>query len=448
MADVVETTKKTTKPDNGNGVQAAAQTPPEQARRKGPLFKVILAAILIAAIVLGVRYVVHAMAYESTDDAYIEGHIVQVSPRVMGHVLKVLVNDNQVVKAGDPLVELDPADFQARLDQAKAAADAARLGLDMMKVTAPAGTDQARAAVDATRSGLKASEAKVQAARVKGDQAAAQVEAAQALIEQSKAQVEAAEAQSAQAQADLQRYEQISNTGGVTKQELDKARTGATVAESTLNAARKGVVAAEAQLAVARASQAAAAAGLLQEQAGLAAAQSAIEQAEGKYTETNVAGDRVRFSQAQWEQAAAAAAQADLQLKYTRIVAPMDGRVTKKSVEPGEWVQVGQALLAIVPDDVWVVANYKETQLNDMRAGQPAEIYVDTYPGHVFRGHVDSIQSGTGAKFSLLPPENATGNFVKVVQRVPVKIVLDEQPGEQYPLGPGMSVVAEVRTAR
>jgi membrane fusion protein (multidrug efflux system) len=119
--------------------------------------------------------------------------------------------------------------------------------------------------------------------------------------------------------------------------------------------------------------------------------------------------------------------------------------VTRKSVEPGEWVQVGQALLAIVPQDVWVVANYKETQLTHMRVGQPVELYVDAYPGHAFKGHVDSIQSGTGAKFSLLPPENATGNFVKVVQRVPVKIVLDEQPGEQFYLGPGMSVIAEVK---
>ena len=434
------------KSDNGNGPATATRALPEQTGGKKPLLKVILAVVLIGAAVFGVRYVLHAMAYESTDDAYIEGHIVQVSPRVMGHVRKVLVNDNYMVKAGDPLVELDPADFQARLDQANAAAEAAGLGLDMMKVTAPAGTEQARAGVESAKSGLTASEAKVQSAKVKGDQAAAQVNAAQALIDQARAQVEAAEAQSAQAQADLRRYEQIASTGGVTKQDLDKAKTAATVAESNLNASRKGVIAAEAQLAVAQASQAVAEAGLRQEEAGAAASQAAIEQAQGKFNETNVATDRIRLAQAQYDQAAAAARQADLQLKYTKIVAPVDGRVTKKSVEPGEWVQVGQALLAIVPDDVWVVANYKETQLTDMRVGQPADIYVDTYPGHVFKGRVDSIQSGTGAKFSLLPPENATGNFVKVVQRVPVKIVLDRQPGEQYQLGPGMSVVAEVRT--
>jgi membrane fusion protein (multidrug efflux system) len=423
------------------------QTPPDQASRRKPLIRVVLAAALIIGAIFGIRYWLHARAFESTDDAFIEGHIVQVSPRVMGHVLSVHVSDNQVVKAGEPLVDLDSADFQARLDQARATADAARVSLDMAKVTAPAGTDQARAGVEAAQASVRSAEAKVQSARVKVDQAAAQISAARALVEQAQAQVAAAEAQRAQAQADLERYTQIAQTGGVTKQDLDRARTATTVAESSLDAARKGVVAAEAELAVARASESAAQASLLQEQAGVQSAQAALTQAEAKFSEANVAEDRVRLAQAQYEQAAAAAQQAQLQLQYTRILAPMDGRVTKKSVESGEWVQVGQPLMALVPDRVWVVANYKETQLTDMRVGQPAEIHVDAYPDQVFKGHVESIQSGTGARFSLLPPENATGNYVKVVQRVPVKIVLDEQPAEQFHLGPGMSVIAEVRTA-
>lgn len=447
MAEVIETKKITTAPADGQRATASPEAPHEPSSRRTLLIKVILLAVVIIGATFGVRYWLHARAWESTDDAFVEGHIVQVSPRVMGHVLKVHVTDNQVVKAGDPLVDLDPADFQARFDQARAAADAARVSLEVAKVTAPAGAEQARAGVEAAQASVRAAEAKVESAEVKVNQAAAQVKAAQALVEQARAQVAAAEAQLAQAQADLERYTQLAQTGGLTRQDLDKARTATTVAESGLDAARKGVVAAEAQLEVARATESAARAGLLQEQAGLQSARAALTQAQAKFNEANVAEQRIRLAQAQYEQAAAAAEQAELQLQYTRIVAPVDGRVTKKSVEPGEWVQVGQPLMALVPDRVWVVANFKETQLTDMRVGQTARVHVDAYPDQVFAGRVDSIQAGTGARFSLLPPENATGNFVKVVQRVPVKIVLDEQPAEQFHLGPGMSVIAEVRTA-
>jgi membrane fusion protein (multidrug efflux system) len=446
ITDVVQESDKTgSRSADGENAAVVGKQRPKRADKRKPLLKVAVAAALLGAAALGARYLLHAMAYESTDDAFIEGRIVQVSPRVMGHVLKVYVNDNQRVERGDPLVELDPADFQARLEQAKAAAEAARVNLTMTKVTAPAGTDRAQAAVDAARANVQAAQARVQSATVRLDQAKAQVSAAQALIEQAKAQVASAEAQASQAQNDLERYQQIAATGGVTKQELDKARTAATVAEAALNAARKGVIAAEAQLAAAIASEAAAQAYVWQEQAGVDSANAALAQAQAQFTEANTAAERIHLSQAQYDQAAAAVEQAELQLKYTTIHAPMAGRVTRKSVEPGEWVQVGQALLAIVPQDVWVVANYKETQLTHMRVGQPAELYVDAYPGHVFKGHVDSIQAGTGAKVSLLPPENATGNFVKVVQRVPVKIVLDEQPGDRFHLGPGMSVIAEVK---
>ena len=189
----------------------------------------------------------------------------------------------------------------------------------------------------------------------------------------------------------------------------------------------------------------AAADALKQAESQHAEAQARVGEAEAKLVSAQGAPQQIAISRAQSDQARAAATQAELNLSYTTIQAPEAGRVTRKSVEPGGYAQVGQALMAIVPDRVWIIANFKETQLTYMRPGQLAEIHIDAYPGHTFKGHVDSVQAGTGSRFSLLPPENATGNYVKVVQRVPVKIVLDEQPSAEYPLGPGMSVVPDVK---
>jgi len=265
-----------------------------------------------AAAVLGLgAYFLFAAPSASTDDAAIEAHVVPVSAKVAGHVARVLTDDNQQVKAGDLLAELDPRDFQTRLDQAKG--------------------------------------------KVASDRAV-----------------------SAKTEADFKRAQALFARDEASKQELEH------------------------------------------------------EQA---------AAEAARADQAQSE---AALRQAELDLSYTKITAPESGRVTRKAVEPGAYVSIGQAMLALVPDDVWVVANFKETQLTHMRAGQPAEIRVDAYPDQRLRGHVDSIQAGTGARFSLLPAENATGNFVKIVQRVPVKIVLDDKPGAGRTLAPGMSVEATV----
>ncbi len=444
MADVLaEQEKDKAKPVDGEGTALPQQ--PEKNGRKKLFARVILAAALIVGVGIGIHYLLHALAYESTDDAFVEGHIVQVSPRVMGHVLKVYVDDNQQVKKGDLLVELDPADYQARLSEAKAAAQAAQITVGLTDVTATAGVQQAQAAIDAAKANVQIQDTRIESARVSLQQAGAQVEAAAAALEQTRAQADVAAAQTEQAKLDVNRYEQIARTGGVTQQDLDKARTVLRVAESRLGAAQKGIIASQAQVTAAKAAQAVAAEALHREQTAAAASQASLIQAEGKYNEINVVNQRVDQSKANYARLQAAAQLAQLQLDYTKIYATQSGRVTKKSVEPGEFVQVGQPLMAVVPEHVWVVANYKETQLTHMKVGQPTDIYVDAYPGHTFKGHVDSIQSGTGAKFSLLPPENATGNYVKVVQRVPVKIVLDEQPSQQFHLGPGMSVIAEVR---
>ncbi len=280
--------------------------------RVRPLILGLAAAALAAVTIAGTYYYSYANSHESTDDAFIAGHVVAVSPKVASYVARVHIDDNQRVKAGDLLVELDPRDFEAKLAQARA-------------------------------------------------------------------NLAAAEAEAIRAHADVRRYEQLFQDKGVSQQDRDNA----------------------------------------------------------------VAKDRT--AAAQTTQLEAAERQAELNISYTKIIAPEAGRITRKSVEPGDYVQIGQALFSIVPERVWVVANFKETQLAHMQPGQPVEIKVDAYPDKTFKGHVDSIQAGSGAAFSLLPPENATGNYVKVVQRVPVKILIDDPPDPAHVLGPGMSVVPTVK---
>ena len=264
-------------------------------------------------LLIGVLWFLHqSLCYVSTDDAFIEGHVVPISPKVSAHVTKVLVDDNQEVKAGDLLVELDPNDFRVK---------------DQME----------------------------------------------------KAELQGAEAEAETAHTDAGRYKKLNSQDEVSKQQLDMAMLRTQVAD-----------------------------------AKVASAKAHVEQA-------------------------------DLNVSYTKIYAPIDGHVTKKSVEIGQLVPVGQPILAIVSKGKWVIANFKETQLTRMRSGQEVKIKIDTYAHKTFKGHVDSIQRGTGARFSLLPPENATGNYVKVVQRVPVKIVFDETPDKKYPLALGMSAVPEVK---
>ena len=280
---------------------------------KNPVHRKILkwSIIGLAGIYL-IGMIYHGFCYVSTDDAFVEGHVIPISPKVSSHVSKVLVGDNQRVKEGEKLVELDPNDFEVRHQVAKA-------------------------------------------------------------------DLEAAQAEAKQAKRDLERYTNLSKNNEVSKQQLDQVELRARTADARVSAA------------------------------------------------------------------AARLRQAELDVSYTKILAPVSGYVTKKAVEEGAFVQIGQALMAIVPDEKWVVANFKETQLTHMRAGQKVKIKIDTYSGKTFKGHVDSIQRGTGSRFSLFPAENATGNFVKVVQRVPVKIVFDEQPDGKKPLGVGMSVVPEVK---
>ena len=415
--------------------------------------------VLLIALIGGIRYWLYARSHESTDDAFIDGHIIQVSPKVSGYVAKIYVSDNQQVKAGDLLLELDARDYEVRLQQAQAALQAgqakeneARTNVALTRASSNADVQQAAATVRRSRVDVEASRAAAASSQGRANEAASAIATAQANVEQARSQVLAAEAEATRANNDVARYQQLLAKDEISRQQLDQAVAVAKTATAQLDVARQKVDAAMAQVSEARSAQVAAAQTARQTQTQIGGEQASVSEALGRLAEANTAPQKVAVSEAQsttasatTEQLRAAVQQAELELSYTKIYAPDDGRVTRKSVEEGALVQVGQPLLAIVPGDVWVTANFKEGQIGRIAPGQPVEITVDAYSDKTFKGHVDSIQAGTGSKFSLIPPENATGNYVKVVQRVPVKIVFDEPPDPKRMLAPGMSVVPEVK---
>jgi len=434
----------------------------EPARR--PFYKrrgviIIAAVVLLLGAIFGIRYWLYARSHETTDDAFIDGHIIQISPKVSGYVAKIYVADNQQVKEGDLIAELDARDYEVRLQQAKAALNAglakeneAKTNVSLTRATSSATVRQAQAAVQRSRSEVQSQRAGAASSSSRATEAASAISTAQANLAQTQAQVTAAQSDVTRANADVERYRALYAKDEISKQQLDQAVNVANTAAAQLEAARQRVVAAEARVNEARAAQAAASQTAQQAQTQITGAQAGVNEALGKLAEANAAPQQVAVSQAQAETAGATTeqlraqvTQAELELSYTKIYAPESGRVTRKSVEEGALVQIGQPLLAIVGGDVWVTANFKESQIGMMTPGQAVEISVDAYPDKVFKAHVDSIQAGTGARFSLIPPENATGNYVKVVQRVPVKIVFDESPDPRHMLAPGMSVVPEVR---
>ena len=436
----------------------------EEKPRRRPLYRrpaFLIAAVIFLLIgaVIALKYWLYARSHETTDDAFIDAHVTPISPKVAGYVAKVHVKANQQVKKGDLLLEIDPRDYQAKLDQAKAALAAgearlkeAQTGVELTRANSRAGVQQASGTVQQARAGVEASRAQAAAERTRVTQAGAGVSAAQANLRQAQAQVDAAQAELVRAQADVTRYQELYGKDEVSRQRLDQAIAAARMAEAQVAAARQRVAAAAAQVNESQAAQRTAAETARRAEAQIGAARAQVSEAQGRLAAANTAPQQIASSEAQaqtagasLEQLRAAVAQAELELSYTKLSAPDDGRVTNKSVEEGALVQSGQPLMAIVPGDVWVTANFKENQIGNVRPGQPADITVDAYPDKTFKGHVDSIQAGTGARFSLLPPENATGNFVKVVQRVPVKIVFDEPPDPQHMLAPGMSVEPEVQ---
>jgi membrane fusion protein (multidrug efflux system) len=432
---------------------------------KGPrrrILKLAAAGLVLVALVAGIFFYLHAISHESTDDAFIDGSILSISPRVSGHVARVFVADNQKVAAGDLLVEIDARDFEARLAAAKAALQSAEasnrshsIDVNLTSITAAASLDEATAAVDAARAMVQNAQALAAAAKSRHGETQAQVAFAKAALEQTRAEIQAEEANYQLTAQDLKRNREMARSNTISPQQLDRAVTAERVAAAGLEAAKSKLDTQQAKSQQANAALKSAEDNVRQAQAQVTARQAQLEQANARLASARSAPELVarssslaEESKADMEKARAEVRQATLNLSYTRIVAPADGYVTKKNIDPGAFVQVGQALMAIVSPRVWVTANFKETQLTRMRPGQPATVSVDAFPGVTFHSRVESIQRGTGSRFSLLPPENATGNFVKVVQRIPVKIVF-QQPEElaAYMLVPGMSVIPTVIVA-
>jgi membrane fusion protein (multidrug efflux system) len=410
-----ESVKRSDAESRGTGVGPGG---PPKGRTKADwrILLVVLGLVLIAASVLLYRYLT---AWESTDDAEIDGYIYPVSSRVAGFVTRVTVDDNQFVEAGTVLVQLDPEDYKVALANARAnlandeaSASASLTNVPLTSVNTSSMLSGARADVENSNAGLASAQQAY--------------EAAQATLRQ-------AEANDLKAQDDVNRYRPLAAKDEIPQQIYTQAVDSQKATAAAVEAARASAAGAQQMVEQARAK--------------LAQSQAQLQYALTRPQQISVQQSRARAAQAESERSSALFVQAQLNLEYTTIVASVSGVVGQRSVQPGQNVTPGQQLMTIVPLDsqnIWVTANFKETQLRHMRSGQPAKISVDTY-GRTYDGHILNIAAATGALYSLLPPENATGNYVKVVQRIPVKIVFDKGQDPQHLLRPGMSVEPNVR---
>ena len=410
----------------------------------GPLLCLILIAVSTP---YGLQLWRYYQIHETTDDAYVTGDIVPISARVSGTVMTVYASEHQQVEDGQLLAELDPDDFAARVVQAKAmvAVAAARLQHAELKVL----LTQDSTSNDTVRTGasLRAAQSALREAQHGAEKAEARLRTWEAAVAAAQADVDTQDVHVAMAQTGFDRMKNLLNDGVVAQQQFDQALSALQAAEAekrakseTLQQTREELDAAKADLSLKQE--------MVQgEEELVAEAQATMEGSQAQHQSVDIQEAEVKVAQALLQQAEADLAYARLQLQYTTLKAPVAGVVAKKNLEIGQVVQPGRPLLALVPlQEVWVEANFKETQLQYMRPGQRATLQVDAYPEEVFSGTVESLSPGTGAIFSLLPPENATGNFVKVVQRVPVKIRIEPSASPGVMLRPGMSVIATVNT--
>jgi membrane fusion protein, multidrug efflux system len=376
---------------------------------------ILTGLVILVAVFFLWRYLA---SYESTDDAQIDGHVNAVSARISGHVIKLNVQDNQYVEKGTVLVETDPADYEVAVAQARGEYEDAQAQASAATINIPINNVSTSSQVSGAQAGVYGAQAGIAMARQQ--------------FEAAKSQIAEAEANNTKAQNDLVRYKQLIDKEEISQQQYDQAVASAQAAAATLQAARASADGYSAQI---------------------KQAQSKLEQASadlrtaGNRTETmRFVNARAESAQAIANQKKAALDQTLLNLQYTKVTAPVSGAVSNRTVEVGQNVQIGQVMMMIIPLDesnLWVTANFKETQLKNVRQGQSAEIEVDA-TGRTYKGHVDSIAGASGDRFSLLPAENATGNYVKVVQRIPVKIVFDNGEIKQHELRPGMSVEPKV----
>jgi membrane fusion protein, multidrug efflux system len=424
VAVQVEETRKSEPESEAAPLQAKSNV-------KAIIFRVFMVVFLLGAAAAGYFYWKDLQRFESTDDAQVDGSIYTISSRISGHVADVLIQDEQIVKAGDVLVRLDPKDYEVAI--AKARADLADAIATYQSQRTDIGTTQTTTA--GTLNGAKSSRLDASAA-VSG--AEMQKAAAQARLATAQANVRVAEANAVKGAQDLARYKTLVDKDEISKQQYDQAVAASEAAKATLDAQKALVNEAQQNISVSEKSVEQARARVLQ-------ADAAIESAMSGPSQVKVTEAKAQSAQAKVEQQRAMLEQAELNLQYTTIVAPVSGTIGKKAVEAGNNIAQGQQLMAIVPlDEIWITANFKETQLKNMRVGQPVTIKVDAYDRE-YTGKVLRLAGASGAKFSLLPPENATGNFVKVVQRIPVRILLDPGQNGDHLLRPGMSVTPTVQ---
>jgi membrane fusion protein (multidrug efflux system) len=370
----------------------------EEKKSKRKIILPIVALIVAgAALFFIVKKITYARHNEDTENSQIESNIIPVAPRVTGYVSEVYVEENQHVRKGDTLVKLDDRDLKIKLEQAEINLKNAGANVSVMRSNATS----AEASATATSSSIST---------------------AQAIIETAQANLEAAKVRVWNATENFKRYEQLFNKTSATQQQFDAALAEKQSAERQLDVLQKQVQAAQAQMKAAQQQSAA-----------------SRTQAQGVGTQINMAEVGIQQRQSEIDFA-------KLQLSYAYLLAPADGFVSKKNVQPGQLVNAGQTLMSVVEDgQLWITANFKETQIENMKVGQDVEVKVDAYPGHSFKGKIQSIQAATGSKFSLLPADNSTGNFVKVVQRVPVRITLLDDKNDQYDLRAGMNVTVAVK---
>ena len=392
--------------------------PEDQAPQKSSKRFIIIGVVAVLVIV-GLLWWWHSTYYEDTDDAQVNGHLIQISARIAGHVQKVNVDENQYVDAGTVIAELDPRDFETAVQQDQANLESAEASYEAAKVNVPVTHIN-------TGSSLTSAGADVSSASAQVTQAEHQLQAAQAAVVQ-------ADANNTKAQLDLQRYKPLVEKDVISKQQFDAAVAAADGDKAALEQAKANLEAAN---------------------SGVRVAKDRVSQAQASYRNAQTGPQQVAIQKAKADQAAAlvqqaraALDQAKLNLSYTKIVAPAAGIITKKSVEAGQNVSIGQNMATLVSlDDIWITANFKETQLEHMRQGQHVVFSVDAYGGRKYDGKITQIGGATGSVLSLFPPENATGNYVKVVQRIPVRIDLtNHEQNSDHLLRPGMSVVPKVK---
>ncbi len=390
----------------------------------------IAGGLVVAAAATGAYF--YFAGQVSTDDAQVDAHSAPIAPRIPGSISEVLVDDNQMVKAGQVLVRIDPRDYRAKVDQARAALAMAQSDSLGAHENVPLTNETTLSAVSSAEGRLAAAEAAYE--KAKTDYARSSTSG----VSYAQADVDSKRATRDRARADLARMKPLAAKNEISKQQFDFYVATARVAESDLKAAEESLANAEKEAASSKAA-------MLNALANEEAARADMQQAKANRQKVGISSAQASTAVASIEQARANLEAAELQLSYTTIVAPIDGVATKKTIQVGQIVQPGETLLTVVPlKDVWVTANFKETQLANVRAGQRAEVKVDMYK-RSFEGRVDSIAGATGSTLSLLPPENATGNYVKVVQRIPVKIVLRDAPAG-FVFRPGMNVDATIFT--